>query len=68
MFVLQQAAEEVNSSEEVEVDIDELLDMENDEERRRHLQVITLLFVLEVSKHFDSGHKPPKTNLNNKTV
>lgn len=38
-FILfQQQVDSVNN-EEVEVDIDELLDMDSDEERRRHLQV-----------------------------
>lgn len=41
MILLQKQVEDVNNDE-VEVDIDELLDMDSDEERRRHLQVNNL--------------------------
>lgn len=59
-FILQKV-DEVNN-EEVEVDIDELLDMDSDEERRRHLQVNILFFALCILIGF---HSPinPKTNL-----
>jgi protein phosphatase 1 regulatory subunit 14B len=33
---------QVETNEEVEVDIDELLDMDNDDERRRHLQTLLI--------------------------
>lgn len=41
LFICLQKQVEAVNNDEVEVDIDELLDMDSDEERRRHLQVIT---------------------------
>ncbi|CAG9764299.1 unnamed protein product [Ceutorhynchus assimilis] len=40
--MLQNKIEDSVSNEEVEVDIDELLDMDSDEHRRRHLQNILI--------------------------
>lgn len=39
-ILFQNKIEDSVSNEEVEIDIDELLDMESDEHRRRHLQVL----------------------------
>lgn len=47
LYTTPQTVEDVND--EVEVDIDELLDMDSDEERRRHLQ--TLLIGAKKSQH-----------------
>lgn len=41
--LFQKQVDAVNNDE-VEVDIDELLDMDNDDERRRHLQVKRFIF------------------------
>lgn len=41
-ILFQNKIEDSVSNEEVEIDIDELLDMESDEHRRRHLQVLPL--------------------------